>query len=154
MSNSATPWTVACQLPCPRNSPVKNTGWPFASPGDLHDPRIEPMSPTLHAESLQSGPPGKQYCYFICLLQSDGSTQLLIVVFISAIYSFHKHLPCVGIGIPWSLWSVPAELTNPQGRCTGQHVVIACCDKSFPRDQPGCCGAQWTEWIAVPGGSG
>ena len=59
------------------------------------------MSPTLHAESLPSGPPGKQYCCFICLLQSDGSTQLLIVAlsqpFIHSTNTFHVWV----LGIPW-----------------------------------------------------
>ena len=32
---------------------------PFPSPGDLPDPGIEPGSPTLHADSLLSEPPGK-----------------------------------------------------------------------------------------------
>ena len=32
---------------------------PFLSPGDLPNPRIEPRSPTLQADSLPSEPPGK-----------------------------------------------------------------------------------------------
>ena len=32
---------------------------PFPSPGDLPTPGIEPRSPTLQADSLLSGPPGK-----------------------------------------------------------------------------------------------
>ena len=31
----------------------------FPSPGDLPDPGIEPWSPALQADSLQSEPPGK-----------------------------------------------------------------------------------------------
>ena len=34
------------------NSPGKNTGLPFPSPGDLPDSGIEPMSPALQADSL------------------------------------------------------------------------------------------------------
>ena len=30
------------------------SGWPFLSPGDLPDPRIEPRYPTLQADSLSS----------------------------------------------------------------------------------------------------
>ena len=33
---------------------------PFPSPGELHDPGIEPGSPTLQAEALPSEPPGKK----------------------------------------------------------------------------------------------
>ena len=35
------------------------SGLPFASPGDLPDPGIEPRSPTLWAGSSPSEPPGK-----------------------------------------------------------------------------------------------
>ena len=35
------------------------SGLPFPSPGDLPDPGIKPMSPTLQADSLPSEPPGK-----------------------------------------------------------------------------------------------
>ena len=34
-------------------------GWPFPSPGHLPNPRIEPGSPALQADSLPSKPPGK-----------------------------------------------------------------------------------------------
>jgi len=35
------------------------SGQPFPSPGDLPNPRIEPRSPTLLADSLPAEPPGK-----------------------------------------------------------------------------------------------
>ena len=35
------------------------SGWPFPSPGDLSNPRIEPGSPALQADVLPSEPPGK-----------------------------------------------------------------------------------------------
>ena len=34
-------------------------GLPFPTPGDLPDPRIEPGSPALQADSSPSEPPGK-----------------------------------------------------------------------------------------------
>ena len=57
-----------CSLPgssVHTNSPGKNywSELPFPSPEDLSDPRIEPRSPTLQANSLPSEPPGKP---FIC----------------------------------------------------------------------------------------
>ena len=39
------------------------SGLPFASPGDLPDPGIEPGCPTLQAVSLLSEPPGKPTLY-------------------------------------------------------------------------------------------
>ena len=35
------------------------SGFPFPSPGDLFDPRVKLMSPTLQADVLPSEPPGK-----------------------------------------------------------------------------------------------
>ena len=52
MSNSATSWTVACQVP-PSMGFYRQKDWselPFPSPGDLPDPGIEPRSPTLQAD--------------------------------------------------------------------------------------------------------
>ena len=34
-------------------------GLPYAPPGDLHNPGIEPRPPALHVDSLLSEPPGK-----------------------------------------------------------------------------------------------
>ena len=48
------------RLPCPWNSPSKNTrvGCHLFSPGDLPDPGIEPRSRALQANYLPSEPPG------------------------------------------------------------------------------------------------
>ena len=44
----------------PWNSPGQNTGVGSPSPGDLHNPGIEPRSPTLQADSLPAEPQGKR----------------------------------------------------------------------------------------------
>ena len=52
----ATPWTAARQAPLSMGF-SKQRYWselPFPSPGDLSDPGIEPGSPTLQADSLQT----------------------------------------------------------------------------------------------------
>ena len=51
-----TPWTVAYQAPPSMGSSRQEywSGLPFPSPGDLPDPGIEPRSPTLQANALQS----------------------------------------------------------------------------------------------------
>ena len=61
MSNSATPWTAACQAPLPKGFPRQEEwiGLPFPSPGDLPDPGIEPRPPALQAQSLPTEPLGK-----------------------------------------------------------------------------------------------
>ena len=57
----ATPWTVAYQaLQFMEFSRQEYwSGLPFPSPRDLPDPRIEPRSPALLADTLPSEPPGK-----------------------------------------------------------------------------------------------
>ena len=57
----ATPWTVAYQAPPSREFSRQEywSGLPFPSPGDLPNPRIEPGSPTLQADTLPSELPGK-----------------------------------------------------------------------------------------------
>ena len=49
------------------------SGLPFPSPGDLLDPRIEPKSPALQADSLPSEPPGKHRFQF--------SSSLIVIEF-------------------------------------------------------------------------
>ena len=57
----ATPWTIAYQAPQSMESSKQEywSGSPFASPGDLPTPGIEPGSPALQADALPSEPPGK-----------------------------------------------------------------------------------------------
>ena len=54
-----TPWTVACQSPLSMEFSRQEywSGLPFPSSGDLPDPGLEPGSPTVQADSLQSDPP-------------------------------------------------------------------------------------------------
>ena len=49
LSNSANPWTVACQTPLSMGLSWQEywNGLPFPPPGDLPDPGIEPASPAL-----------------------------------------------------------------------------------------------------------
>ena len=58
MSDSVTPWTVACQAPLSMEfSRQKHRHWlPFLSPGDLPDPGMEARSPALQADSLPFEP--------------------------------------------------------------------------------------------------
>ena len=60
VSNSD-PMDVACQGPPPMEFFRQEywSGLPFASPGDLPNPGIQPGSPALQADSLPSEPPGK-----------------------------------------------------------------------------------------------
>ena len=55
------PWTVVPQAPLSMGFSRQEyrSGFPFASPGYLLDPGIEPRSPALQADSLPSELPGK-----------------------------------------------------------------------------------------------
>ena len=56
----ATPWTVAHQAPPSMGFSRQEywSGLPFPSPGDLPDPGIEQVSPTLQTDSLPTEPTG------------------------------------------------------------------------------------------------
>ena len=61
VSDSATPWTVACQASLSMEFSRQEhwSGLPFPSSRGLPDPGIEPRSPALQAEALASGLLGK-----------------------------------------------------------------------------------------------
>ena len=66
VSESATPWTVACQASLPVGFCRQEYWTGFSSAGDLPNPAIEPTSPTLQADFLPSEPPGKpSYMYTV-----------------------------------------------------------------------------------------
>ena len=53
-----TPWTVAHQAPLFKGLPRQEywNGLPFAPPGDLPDPGIEPGSPALQVDAFPGKP--------------------------------------------------------------------------------------------------
>ena len=69
LSNSANPWTLACQAPLSVEFSTQEywTGLPFPPPGDLPDPGIKstsPVSPALQVDFFTTEPPGKpQGCW-------------------------------------------------------------------------------------------
>ena len=64
MSDSAIPCTAACPAPLSMEFSRQESwsGLPFPSPGDLPDLGVEPMSPTLQADS-PAEPQGKPQYY-------------------------------------------------------------------------------------------
>ena len=54
-------WTVTCQAPLSLEFSRQEywSGLPLPSPGDLPNPRIQPVPPALQADSLTTEPPGK-----------------------------------------------------------------------------------------------
>ena len=82
MSNSATPWTVACQAPLSMGFPRQEywSGLPFPSLGDLPAPGIKPGSPALREDSLPSEPPGKSYPKGLSSMKADALRDFLLTV--------------------------------------------------------------------------
>ena len=58
MSDSAAPWTVACQAPLSMGLPRQeySSGLPFPSPRDLSDPGNRPKSPASPVMQVNSLP--------------------------------------------------------------------------------------------------
>ena len=56
-----TPWPIACQTPLSMGFPRQEycSGLPFPSPGNLPDPEIEPLFPSLAGRFFSAEPPGK-----------------------------------------------------------------------------------------------
>ena len=61
VSDSVTPWTVACQAPLSMDFSRQEywRGLPCPLPGNLPNPGIKPESPALQVDSLLPEPPGK-----------------------------------------------------------------------------------------------
>ena len=61
ISDSVTPWTVACQTPLSMEFSRQEywSGLPFPSPGDLPTPGVEPVSPALAGGFFTAELPGK-----------------------------------------------------------------------------------------------
>ena len=60
-SDSANPWTAACQAPLSMEFSRQEhwSGLPLPTPGGLPDPGIAPGSPAMWADSLPPEPAGK-----------------------------------------------------------------------------------------------
>ena len=63
-----TPWTVAYQAPLSMQFSRQEywSGLPFPSAGNLPDPAIKPVSPTLQADSLPLSHQGACVCVCVC----------------------------------------------------------------------------------------
>ena len=93
------PWTVAYQAPLSMEFSRKEywSGLPFLSPGDLPDPGIEPRSPVLQADSLQSEPPGSPFFFLLPFLKY----QVVPKVLTSAIVLTASHTLCESYHAPF-----------------------------------------------------
>ena len=76
VSNSAVPWTIACQTLLSMKFSRREywSGLPCPPPGDLPNPGIEHRSPTLQADSLPTEPPRKPATFWI--VDKDGGLEV------------------------------------------------------------------------------
>ena len=74
VSDSVTPWTVACQAPLSRGFSRQEhwSGLPCPPPRDLPDPRTEPGSPASQADSYCLSPQGTHRTFLN--VQESGAT--------------------------------------------------------------------------------
>ena len=75
-----TPWTEVCQAPLSMDFPRQEywSGLPFPSPGDLPDPRIEPVSSAMTGRFFTTEPTGK--LEWLCASIKDWLIQLALSV--------------------------------------------------------------------------
>ena len=66
MSNSAIPWTAACQAPLFMEFSRQEYWLPSPSPGDLPNPGIKPASLALAGRFFAIEPPGKPMSVCVC----------------------------------------------------------------------------------------
>ena len=117
MSDSATPWTIACQAPLSIEFSRQEywNGLPFHSPGGCPNPGTEPRSPELLADSLPSelplsvcvshsfmsdslGPHGLQVS--ISSFLSPNLMAFLVYIFISLLYHLPLDYPFLDMSSP------------------------------------------------------
>ena len=106
-----TPCTVAPQAPLSMEFSKQEYwgGLPFPSPGDLHNPRIEPGSPTLQPDILPTEPPEKTLQY-LKLLENNGYISLCCTI--SSVQSLSS---VQLLAIPWTaVHQASLSITNSQ----------------------------------------
>ena len=113
------------------------SGLPLPSPGDLPDPGIEPGSPTLQADALQSEPPGKpNYIHKVKVKVKSFSRVRLFVTPWTVAY---QAPPSMGFSRQecWSRlpFPSPGDLPNP-GIEPGSPALRADALPSEPRGKP------------------
>ena len=103
VSNSVTPWTVACQVPLPMEFSRQEYwhGLPFPSPGDFPIPGIKPGSLALKADLILSEPPGKPIWWGVT--HKDANVKLWGKVYYSVGQNIVVNLSFFRTGDHWCL---------------------------------------------------
>ena len=112
----ATPWTIACQVLLSMGFSRQEywSGLPFPSPGNLPDPRIEPVSPALQVDSLPLSHQGFSYSIY--------SYKILAIFPVLCNKSFQLILYLS----LYLLFSYPYIASYPFSLPTGNHCICEC----------------------------
>ena len=92
---SVNPWTVAHQTPLSMGFSMQEywSGLPFPSAGALPDPGIQSGFPTLQADSLPAGPPGKPTFWWMSLQMLPLGVFVYLSTIVHARTHSHSHTP-------------------------------------------------------------
>ena len=171
MSNSfPTPWSVACHAPLFVGF-VRQEYWsglPFPSPGDLPDPRIEPESPPLHADSESPWKPLRiqscsvtQLCPTLCTPVDWSTMGFPVLHYLPQFAQTHVHwiddaiqpshpLSCL---TPPPLQSFPTSGSFPMSQLFesgGQCIRVSDSKSVLPMNSQEWSLLGWTGWISLP----
>ena len=127
-------WTVAHQAPPPMGISRQEyrSGLAFPSPGDLPDPGIEPGSPTLLVDALQSEPPGKSGKVMSLLFNMLSRLVIVFLLRRKRILISWLQTPNAVILEPRKIKSLPVSIVSP----TICHADgTRCHDLSFLNDE-------------------
>ena len=108
----ATPWTIAYQAPLSMGFSRQEycSGLPFPSLGDLPNPGIELVSPSLQADTLLSEPPGKPYMAIKILNQMEGRKSTIP----KCLFCSPSYLEQRGLTASWSIHCANSLCQRPQ----------------------------------------
>ena len=96
---------VACLAPLPMEFSRQEywTGLPLATPRDLPNPEIQPMSPALQADSLPSEPSGKPDTRILVFHITETRHKMQKILYKRQGWNDSKELTSKAIFLPW-LW--------------------------------------------------
>ena len=155
MSNPfVTPWAVVCRAPLSIVFPRQEywRGLPSPSPGDHPEPRLEPVSPALQADSLPLSHQGSPREYLVYMIISHIYTYIRRINFWK--YNCFGHRICVFVMLmPTAKLPSKRDCTVPTptrktrrcpGPCQAAPDTCLCsplCFQEYLEAQTACCGS-------------
>ena len=120
----ATPWTAAHQPPLSMRFSRQGywSGLPFPSPGDLPNPRIEPGSPALQADSFLIDLQGSPYqCKFPLKRILCPGLELFLSILVLLAFSSKKHI------LAWLFCTIQDRVAMKSKLLLSRSILNSCC---------------------------